>query len=79
MDPCDYKGHTHKRCCWASFGISELLVVLDLDETLLHASLCKDESMSWLPPRFWQPKIDFEATGKGLVVDLGEEVHARDI
>ncbi|CAK8998725.1 unnamed protein product [Durusdinium trenchii] len=30
--------------------------------------------MSWLPPRFWQPKIDFEATGKGLVVDLGEEV-----
>ena len=55
---------------------SRLLVVLDLDETLLHASLSNDESWSWLKnPRLWQPaKIDFEAKGQGLVLGLTEEI-----
>ena len=55
---------------------SRLLVVLDLDETLLHASLSKDESWSWLKnPRLWQAaKIDFEAKGQGLVLGLTEEI-----
>lgn len=56
--------------------LTRLLVVLDLDETLLHASLCKDAAWSWTQnPRLWQPaEIDFEAKGKGLVLGLTEEV-----
>ena len=57
------------------FTVPPLLVVLDLDETLLHASLLKDDSWKWLKsPRLWQPRIDFEAKGKGLVLGLEEEV-----
>ena len=56
-------------------SFTPLLVVLDLDETLLHASLLKDDSWKWLKnPRLWQPSIDFEAKGKGLVLGLEEEV-----
>lgn len=57
-------------------NFTPLLVVLDLDETLLHASLLKDDSWKWLKnPRLWQPaSIDFEAKGKGLVLGLEEEV-----
>ena len=59
-----------------------LLVILDLDETLLHASLCDStafgdvptEALSWLPSRLWQPQVDFQAAGKGLVLGLGEEL-----
>ncbi|CAE8633672.1 unnamed protein product [Polarella glacialis] len=63
--------------------LSPLLVVLDLDETLVHATLCRPSNLgpeqeqeipSWLPSRLAQPKVDFQATGKGLVLGLGEEV-----
>eukprot|EP00438_Fugacium_kawagutii_P031065 Skav204607 [mRNA] locus=scaffold1712:57867:58616:+ [translate_table: standard] len=56
--------------------LTRLLVVLDLDETLVHASLCKDDAWSWTQnPRLWQPaEIDFEAKGQGLVLGLTEEV-----
>lgn len=65
-------GSSHDRL---SFTTPRLLVVLDLDETLLHASLLKDDTWKWLKnPRLWQPKIDFEAKGKGLVLGLEEEV-----
>ncbi|CAJ1374760.1 unnamed protein product [Effrenium voratum] len=58
-----------------TFSAPRLLVVLDLDETLLHATLCKvDEDLSWLPARVWQPRVDFEAKGKGLVLGLDEEI-----
>ncbi|CAE8728691.1 unnamed protein product [Polarella glacialis] len=57
--------------------LSPLLVVLDLDETLVHATLCRPSNLgpeqeqeipSWLPSRLAQPKVDFQATGKGLVL-----------
>ena len=52
-------------------AFQKLLVVLDLDETLVHASLSTN-----FPgvPRLWQPKVDFEATGPNLIVGLGEEM-----
>ncbi|CAL1169004.1 unnamed protein product [Cladocopium goreaui] len=64
-------GASHDR-----LSFTPLLVVLDLDETLLHASLLKDDSWKWLKnPRLWQPaSIDFEAKGKGLVLGLEEEI-----
>jgi len=61
-----------------------LLVVLDLDETLVHASLFgepgsakgtpEEEFLAKLPEIVWQPRADFTAVGRGLVVNLTEEV-----
>ena len=52
-------------------AFQKLLVVLDLDETLVHASLS-----TRFPgvPRLWQPKVDFEATGRNLILGVGEDV-----
>uniref|UniRef100_A0A7S4QT44 Mitochondrial import inner membrane translocase subunit TIM50 n=1 Tax=Alexandrium monilatum TaxID=311494 RepID=A0A7S4QT44_9DINO len=58
-----------------------LLVVLDLDETLVHATLRSGGAVrgcpappQWLARRLAQPRADFTARGRGLVVGAGEDV-----
>lgn len=71
--------------CTAADGLQPLLVVLDLDETLVHASLSaappanrasgqRSDVPSWVPSVVAQPSFDFKADGPGCIVGLGEEV-----
>lgn len=64
--------------------LESLLVVLDLDETLVHASLFgepgsakgapEEELLAKLPEIFWQSSANFTAVGRGLIVNLTEQV-----